>query len=148
MSEKEHINIVWLKRDLRLQDNEAISNALKTGKRTLIIYVFEHILLNDKHYSTRHFNFIKESLNDINSQLSLVNSKVLTVTSDITSAFNQLQSFYKIDAVYSHAETGLLVTYNRDKEFTRYCRNNFIKWVENKNNGVERGLVNRDNWFE
>jgi len=148
MSEKEHINIVWLKRDLRLQDNEAITNALKSRKRTLLLYVFENCLLQDNHYSYRHFNFIKESLKDINSQLNTCDTKVLTVTSDITSAFNQLQSFYKIDTVYSHVETGLLVTYNRDKDFTRYCRNNFIKWVENKNNGVERGLVNRNNWFE
>ena len=148
MSEKEHINIVWFKRDLRLQDNEAISNALKTGKRTLILYVFEHNLLNDHHYSTRHFNFIKESIKDVNLQLKPYDAKVLTVTSDITSTFNQLQSFYKIDTVYSHVETGLLITYNRDKEFKRYCRNNVIQWIENKNNGVERGLVNRANWFE
>jgi deoxyribodipyrimidine photo-lyase len=104
--------------------------------------------LNDNHYSTRHFNFIKESLKDINSQLNPYDTKVLTVTSDITSAFNQLQSFYKIDTVHSHLETGLLITYNRDKEFTRYCRNNVIQWIESKNNGVERGLVNRNNWFE
>ena len=148
MAEKEHINVVWLKRDLRLQDNEAISNALKTGKRVLLLYVFEHILLNDNHYSARHFNFIKESIKDINTQLMPFKSKVLTVTSDITSTFNQLQTFYKIDAIYAHAETGLLVTYNRDKEFARYCRNNFIQWVENKNNGVERGLTNRADWFD
>ena len=148
MSKKEHINVVWLKRDLRLEDNEAITNALKTDKRTIILYVFEHILLNDNHYSERHFNFIKESLRDINASLEKYNTKVLTVTSDITSTFNQLQSFYKIDTVYSHAETGLLVTYNRDKDFKRYCRNNFINWIENKNNGVERGLVNRENWFD
>ena len=147
-TEKEHINVVWLKRDLRLQDNEVISNAFKTGKRTLLIYVFEHLIINDKHYSERHFNFIKESLKDINLQLEANNTKVLTVTSDISSAFNQLQEFYKIDTVFSHVETGLLVTYNRDKEFKRYCRNNFIEWIESKNNGVERGLVNRDNWFE
>jgi len=148
MQDKEHINVVWLKRDLRLQDNEAISNALKTGKRTLLFYVFEHILLNDNHYSERHFNFIKESLRDLNEQLQPYKTKVLTVTSDITSAFNQLQEFYKVDTVYSHVETGLLVTYNRDKEFKRYCRNNLIQWEESKNNGVERGLVNRKNWFE
>ena len=146
--EKEHINIVWLKRDLRLQDNEAITNALKSEKRTLLLYVFEHILLNDIHYSERHFNFIKESLRDINAQLKTYNSKVLCITSDIQSAFNSLQEFYKIYTVYSHVETGLLVTYNRDKEFARYCRNNLIKWIENKNNGVTRGLVNRDHWFE
>jgi deoxyribodipyrimidine photo-lyase len=147
-TEKEHINIVWLKRDLRLQDNEAISNALRTGKRTLLIYVFEHLILNDKHYSERHFNFIKETLNDLNQQLQPFDTKVLTVTSDISSTFNQLQEFYKIDTVFSHVETGLLVTYNRDKEFNRYCINNFIEWIESKNNGVERGLVHRENWFE
>ncbi len=148
MQKKQIINVIWLKRDLRLQDNEVISNALKTGKRTLLIYVFENILLNDGHYSERHFNFIKESLRDINTQLAPFNTKVLTVPSDITSAFNQLQEFYRIDTVFSHVETGLLLTYNRDKEFKRYCRNNFIQWEESKNNGVERGLVNRNNWFE
>ena len=46
---KEHINVVWFKRDLRLQDNEAIANALNSNKRTLLLYVFENILLNDDH---------------------------------------------------------------------------------------------------
>ncbi|WP_430468535.1 deoxyribodipyrimidine photo-lyase/cryptochrome family protein [Winogradskyella ouciana] len=148
MAEKEHINVVWLKRDLRLQDNEAIANALKAGKRTLILYAFEYIILNDEHYSERHFNFIKESIRDINESLKEYNTKVLAVTCDIQSAFNLIQEFYKVNAIYSHVETGLLVTYNRDKEFTRYCRNNFIDWHESKNNGVERGLLYRDNWFE
>ncbi|GGI57710.1 cryptochrome/deoxyribodipyrimidine photo-lyase family protein [Winogradskyella haliclonae] len=148
MTTKETINVVWLKRDLRLQDNEAITNALKSNKRTLLLYVFENILLNDSHYSDRHFNFIKESIRDINNQLQPHNTKVLAINSDITSAFNTVQELYKIDTVFSHTETGILVTYNRDKEFNRYCRNNFIRWKETKNNGVERGLVNRDNWFE
>ena len=143
MTNKPHINVVWLKRDLRLQDNEAISNALSTGKPTLLLYVFEHILLNDNHYSERHFNFIKESINDLNKQLEPYNSKVLSATCDIQTAFNLIQEFYKIDAIFSHVETGILVTYNRDKEFTRYCRNNFIHWNESKNNGVELGLPNR-----
>jgi deoxyribodipyrimidine photo-lyase len=148
MTTKPHINVVWLKRDLRLQDNEAIANAIKTEKPTLLLYVFEHFLLNDNHYSERHFNFIKESIRDINKQLKDHNSKVLTVTSDIQTAFNLIQEFYKIDAIYSHVETGILATYNRDKEFKRYCRNNFIIWNESKNNGVERGLTSRENWLE
>ena len=32
MNTKEKINLVWLKRDLRLHDNEAISKAIKNGK--------------------------------------------------------------------------------------------------------------------
>lgn len=64
------------------------------------------------------------------------------------SAFNQLFDSYFINTVFSHQETGLLTTYNRDKEFTRYCRNNSINWVENNNNGILRGLLNREDWFE
>ena len=42
---KEKIQVVWLKRDLRLQDNEAIYNALASNKPTLFLYVFEKSLI-------------------------------------------------------------------------------------------------------
>lgn len=148
MNSKEEINIVWFKRDLRIQDNEAIYNALLAKRKFLFIYVFEKSLINDPHYDDRHWNFIKQSIVDINNQLSQFNTKVLTVTSEITTVLNQLQNYYSINTVYSHQETGLLITYNRDKDFARYCRNNSINWIENKNNGVLRGLLNRDNWLE
>ena len=148
MSHRETINIVWLKRDLRLHDNEAIANAIKEKKRFLILFVFENILMDDSHYSERHWNFIKESLVDINTELKAVNTKVLSVQSDVIGMFNQIQNFYKIDKVFSHMETGILVTYNRDRDFKRYCHNNNICWIENVNNGVQRGLQNRNTWFE
>jgi deoxyribodipyrimidine photo-lyase len=148
MNEREKINVVWLKRDLRLHDNEAIANAIKEGKRFLILFAFENMLIEDPHYDIRHWNFIKESILDINSELKELNSKVLTVQSDVIGVFNQIQNFYRIDKVFSHMETGILVTYNRDKDFKRYCRNNNINWIENINNGVQRGLHNRDSWFE
>ncbi|XMO85535.1 deoxyribodipyrimidine photo-lyase [Algibacter sp. AS12] len=147
MNTKPELHVVWLKRDLRLQDNEAIYNALATGKQVLIIYSFEPILLNDPHYSERHWNFIKESLVDINHHLKPYNSKVFIAQSNIIAVFNQLLSKYRITKVFSHQETGILVTYERDKNFERFCKNNLITWVENINNGVQRGLKNRDNWM-
>ncbi|WP_299056527.1 cryptochrome/deoxyribodipyrimidine photo-lyase family protein [uncultured Polaribacter sp.] len=145
---KEEIQVVWFKRDLRLQDNEAIYNALQTNKRVLFMYVFEPSLISDPHYDDRHWNFIKESIEDLNKDLKIYNSKVLCVQTEVVTAFNQLLETYNIATVYSHQETGLLKTYNRDKEFTRYCRNNSIAWLENNNNGVLRGLLNREDWFE
>lgn len=140
MIKREQINVVWLKRDLRLEDNEAIFNALSSGKRTLLIYAFEHILLEDDHYSQRHWNFIKESIRDLNARLEPYNSKVLTIEADIIATINQLMEVYNIKDIYSHQETGILVTYNRDKLFKRFCKNNLIEWHENINNGVQRGL--------
>lgn len=148
MNINEEINIIWLKRDLRLQDNEAILNALNAGKRTLLLYVFEKSLLEDDHYSERHWDFIKQSIVDLNKDLIKFDTKILCVTTEIVTAFNQILNYYKIDTVFSHQETGLLITYKRDKDFKRYCRNNSINWVENNNNGVLRGLLNREDWFE
>jgi len=143
---KKHINVVWFKRDLRLQDNEAIFNASKTENPTLLLYVFEKSLENDSHYSERHWNFIKQSLVDLNKQLEHSNTQILSVSSEVNQAFNAIQEIYKIDTVFSHQETGLKITYERDKAFKRYCKNNQINWVENTNNGIFRALKDRKNW--
>lgn len=148
MNTKPQIHLVWLKRDLRLQDNEAIFNALQSGKRVLLVYAFEPLLMHDPHYSERHWDFIKQSLVDLNNELKAYNSKILIVKSDIIAAINQLQTTYQITNIYSHQETGLLVTFNRDKSFKRFCKNNLINWHENINNGVQRGLKDRNQWTE
>lgn len=148
MSTKESISIVWLKRDLRLHDNEAVYKAIQSGNRVLLLYVFEDLLMEDAHYSERHWNFIKESIQDINHELKAYHTKVFSVKGNMMSICNQLLNHFKIDTVFSHQETGLQVTFNRDKDFARYCRNNEISWQENINNGVLRGLLNREDWFE
>jgi len=146
MKKKEKINVVWLKRDLRLNDNEAIANALNSSRRVLLLYVFENSLFDDPHYNERHFNFIRESLVDLNISLSSFNSKILIVQSEVIPAINKLLSLYSIDTIFSHQETGILATYFRDQSFKRYCKNNMINWQENVNNGVFRGLKNRKGW--
>ncbi len=146
MLEKEKIHIVWLKRDLRLEDNEAIMNAINTGSRVLLLYVLEDSLINDPHYSDRHFHFIKESLIDLNTSLLDYNSKILIVRSEVIQVLNKLLGLYKIDTIFSHQETGILVTYFRDQSLKRFCKNNMITWKENVNNGVFRGLKNRKGW--
>lgn len=148
ITEKEPITVVWLKRDLRLDDNEAIHNALASGNRVLLLYVFEPLLLDDSHYSQRHWDFIKQSLQDMNEKLLQYNTKVLTVQTDIITAFNKIQTQYKVSKVFSHQETGILATFNRDKSFKRFCKNNLIQWKENINNGIYRGLQNREQWVE
>ena len=143
---KKHINVVWFKRDLRLEDNEAIFNATRTETPTLLLYVLEKSLENDSHYNSRHWNFIKQSLVDINKQLEQSNTQVLAVSSEVIQVFNILEETYKIETVYSHQETGLKITYERDKTFKRFCKNNQINWVENVNNGIFRALRDRTNW--
>jgi deoxyribodipyrimidine photo-lyase len=146
MTTKEYINIVWFKRDLRLHDNEAVHNALNSNEKTLFLYVFEPILLNDKNYSERHFNFIKQSLEDLNKNLETFNTNILCVNGNIIEVFQKILEFYRVKCIYSHQETGVAVTYDRDKKIKRFTRNNLINWEENINNGIQRGIANRKGW--
>ena len=147
MNIRPKLDVVWLKRDLRLQDNEAIFNALASGKRVLLLYVFEKLLFNDPHYSQRHWDFVKQSIVDLNNELRPYNSKILAINSDIIATINHLLTQYQINNVFSHQETGILVTFNRDKSFKRFCKNNLIHWHENINNGVQRSLKDRKQWM-
>jgi len=144
---KQNLSIVWLKRDLRLDDNEAITNALNLNQNVLLLYIFEDFLLQDKHYSKRHWDFVKQSLEDLNLQLSRFNSKVLIINSKIEKAVKTLQDSFNITHIYSHQETGLLSTYKRDIAFAEFCKRQDIAWTENSNNGVQRGLSNRKTWY-
>ena len=145
---KQEVNIVWLKRDLRLLDNEAIFNALQQDKPVLFIYIFENSLKQDKHYDERHWRFIKQSIIHLNEKLKDYQTKIVSASSEVIQAFGVLQQFWKINHVFSHQETGIKITYERDKAFARFCKNNLITWTQHVNNGVTRGRKNRDNWVE
>ena len=47
------INLVWLKRDLRLSDHSPILEASTDKLPIVILYNFDNDLLNDEHYSQR-----------------------------------------------------------------------------------------------
>lgn len=145
---KQNLSIVWLKRDLRLQDNEAITNALHSGQHVLLLYVFEKFFLQDKHYSQRHWDFVKQSLEDLNYQLQPYNSRVLVVQNNIQKTIKTINNTYNVTHIFSHKETGLLSSFKRDIAFAEFSANNNIIWTENDNNGVQRGLTNRNTWYQ
>ena len=140
------VGIVWLKRDLRLQDQEAISHAVLNHKAVLLLYVAENALIQENHFSSRHLNFIKESLRDMNNKLQSFNTEVLIVEGEVISVLEQLKNSLDIKALYSHYETGIAWTYKRDLKVKKWCEKQQLKWTEFRQQGVFRGLQNRKNW--
>ena len=86
----EKINIVWLKRDLRINDHLPIYNAINQNERFLLLYVFEEIFQKDPHYSERHLDFIKQSLFDMNDRLRSYNTSVLISKGNIIDVFDKI----------------------------------------------------------
>ena len=145
---KEPINIFWFKRDLRLLDNEPLNNAVSQKEKLLLIYCFEPSLKKNRHYSTKHWNFIKESINDLNIYLKNIDTHIHTYNKEITDVLKEIQEKFIVKKIFSHNETGLNVTFERDILLKEFCQNNSIQWEEEINNGVFRGLKNRKNWIK
>ena len=68
---KKTINLVWLKRDLRLSDHPPLYEAISGDEEFIVLFIYEPLLINDVHYDKRHWRFIEQSLNDIEKKLSL-----------------------------------------------------------------------------
>ena len=145
---KEPINIFWFKRDLRLLDNEPLNNAVSQKEKLLLIYCFEPSLKKNKHYTSRHWNFIKESINDLNIYLKNIDTHIHTYNKEFTDVLKEIQDKFLVKKIFYHKETGLNITFERDILLKEYCQENSIQWEEEINNGVFRGLKNRKNWIK
>lgn len=142
------MKIVWFKRDLRLQDHEALFRAIETKEKVLLLYIFEPSLMKDVHYSQRHFDFVKQSLADLQQSLLRYHTQILVVQGEATAVFEKLIELIPISAVYGHQETGIDLTFQRDKAVAQLLKQHGIPWHEFMHNGVIRGLRNRQTWKE
>lgn len=145
---RKEVTVFWFKRDLRLHDNEAISEAISLGKPILFVYFLEPSLLLDHHYSLRHFQFSKESLSDLNRQFVVLNTAVLCVQEEVLDGLKKISDRFTISHLVSTQEIGIAFTFKRDKEVAVFCSKNNINWIQPQHNGIIRGLRDRRNWVK
>ncbi|MBT1064473.1 DNA photolyase family protein [Bowmanella sp. Y26] len=141
---KPPLNIVWLKRDLRLSDHAPLCQAMHAEHPVLLVYIVEPMLLRDPHYDLRHWRFIYQSLADMARRLPP--QALLVLEGKALDCFNQLARLYSIRQIWSYQETGLSNTFVRDKAVATWCRANHITWQEFQTAAVIRGLPHREHW--
>jgi deoxyribodipyrimidine photo-lyase len=144
--QKQQLQILWLKRNLRLQDNELFALRNTTENPFVIIYCFEHSLMQYEDSDTRHWRFVYESLVDLKRQLAARQIELYIFYNGVLPVFNALQQQYNITRIFSHAETGNKLSFDRDIAVAQFCRDNNIVFTEFQTNAVVRGLKNRKNW--
>jgi deoxyribodipyrimidine photo-lyase len=142
----EAIQVVWFKRDLRLQDHEALAQACNGSYPILLIFCFEPSLLNSPESDVRHWRFVWQSLQDLNDKLKAVKTQIYVFHAEAITVFKTLMQQYELTEVYSYAETGLQITYKRDNGVKAFLTKKKIRWTEVPYAGVQRGIKNRNNW--
>jgi deoxyribodipyrimidine photo-lyase len=69
--------LVWFRRDLRVQDNAALSTALQRCKQVHCIFVFDRAILDSLPQADRRVEFIRESLVELDASLHQLAGKPL-----------------------------------------------------------------------
>jgi deoxyribodipyrimidine photo-lyase len=139
------MNVVWLKRDLRVEDHAPLAMAAARGD-VLVVYVVEDELLACPETDPSHVRFAAQSLEALRDALAQRGAELLVLRGALPHAFAELHAKRRFTALFSHEETGNLVTYDRDKRVLAWCRQEGIPWTEVPQTGVVRRLRTRDGW--
>ncbi|WP_366185591.1 deoxyribodipyrimidine photo-lyase [Flavobacterium ovatum] len=143
---KKAINIVWFKRDLRFIDHEPIFMAQKENIPTLLVYFFEPSVMNYDDSDSRHWRFIYESLQEMQSKLQSIAAEIYYFHSEVESVFEQLLQVYEVKTVFSHQEIGNKITFDRDNTMQSFFDERNISWKQSQMHGVIRKLKSRSDW--
>jgi len=91
------MQIVWLKRDLRLSDHEPLKQALALASTAaagpvLVCYLHEPSLLAHGDWAAQHLGFVQESLQAIDDELQQRGSALLCLTLDAVPALDAIRT--------------------------------------------------------
>jgi len=140
------INLVWLKRDLRTQDHAPLQAAEQSGLPYLIVYLFEPSIIQYPDTSIRHLQFQFHAILAMNQKLALYNRCVNIFYTEALEAFQEIAEQYNIQNIYSYQESGTQITYDRDKSVAQFCSSQHIHWKQFQRDGIIRGIKNRKDW--
>jgi deoxyribodipyrimidine photo-lyase len=105
MPQGKKIGLVWLRRDLRLEDHTALAHAKDECDALALVFVFDTSILKklaDK--ADRRLSFIHQSLRELDAELRERGSLLIVKHGDPTIEIPKLAAELKVHAVYTHRD--------------------------------------------
>lgn len=136
--------IWWIKRDFRLADNIALCRAIAEYDTVLPLFIYEPDYIAQPDISPMHVWAWEQAIVDLQKNLRARGGDMLISTGNVMDIFAALREKYPFDVIYSHEETGVGWTYDRDKSLANWCKAEGIAWHQYPQNGVVRAMANRD----
>ena len=137
--------LVWFKRDLRVNDHRPLTEALRHGP-TVAFYLFEPVYLTQPETTTSHLGFIRDCLIELSDELHRLRIPFIIRRSDIISALNQFKTEHPFSTLWSHEETGAAWSYERDRSVAQWCKSTGTAWREYSQFGIARPHPTRNGW--
>jgi len=96
------ISIFWFRRDLRLHDNVALFNALKSGEKVLPIFIFDTSILDKLPKNDARVSFIIKELRSMNEHLKSFDASIDIYHGKPIEVFESLIKKYPIANVFTN----------------------------------------------
>lgn len=122
------VNIMWFRRDLRLNDNAALYHALKAGEPVIPIFIFDRNILDkleDK--QDRRVAFIHAAIREMQDELKVLGSSMQVYYGFPEEIFKQLLKENRINAVYANHDYEPYAI-DRDKNIKELLALNGASW--------------------
>ena len=98
------ISIFWFRRDLRLHDNVALFNALKSGEKVLPIFIFDTSILDKLSKNDARVSFIIKELRSMNEHLKSFDASIDILHGKPIEVFESLIKKYQIASVFTNQD--------------------------------------------
>jgi deoxyribodipyrimidine photo-lyase len=138
------INIFWFRRDLRLKDNVAMSQACNDIAPTKFIFIFDKNIIDELPKNDARVSFIYNNLKSINKSLDKISSSIQVFLGDPKEIFEDLLAKNKIKSVFVNKDYEPYAV-KRDKKIKIICESNGVGFKSFKDQVIfEEGEIVKD----
>ncbi|WBX74029.1 deoxyribodipyrimidine photo-lyase [Tenacibaculum pacificus] len=123
--------IFWFRRDLRLEDNVALFNALNSSNKVLPIFIFDEEILDKLPENDARVSFIYQRLQQLDTDLKVVGSSLLIKKGNPLEVWKTIISEFDISAVYTNKDYEPYAL-QRDAEISDFLKSKSINFLNYK----------------
>ncbi|KPL21963.1 MAG: deoxyribodipyrimidine photolyase, partial [Bacteroides sp. SM1_62] len=132
------LSVFWFRRDLRLEDNTALNQALSSGLPVLPIFIFDQNIIEELPRDDARISFIYDRLQLINRELNKKESSLKIFKGQPVRVWENIISNYEIDQVFINRDYEPYAL-QRDTEIRAMLSKKGIKTVECKDQVIFEG---------
>ncbi|CAM3841546.1 uracil-DNA glycosylase [Deinococcus frigens] len=141
------VQLVWFKKDLRVADHLPLREAAARGP-VLPVFIYEPEQLGHEEFSGQHLAYLNDCLRELDGKLRGLGTPLVIRRGEAVEVLEKLSREFALGGVWAHQETGNGVSFARDRRVRAWARARGVLLTELPQNGVVRGMRNRDGWAD
>ena len=98
------INIWWIRRDLRLHDNQALQDAISSAENVIPLFILDPKLLNSTYVGKKRLAFLFGSLLELDAGLQTRGSKLVLRKGNPADVFQELSNEITVKRVFAERD--------------------------------------------